>query len=252
MLRGQYGSIHAGAIGAILAGDFAGALALEAMAAATVSAERSVAASQEFARIQLDVAVGQLLDVRGSAIGHAQLEADGQSDDLHLLALATLAVPELEGMFRGGDDFAVAPLGHACPIDIRRPKKAFLESDGMTKLRQLGPAKVREVLARSLCDAGLESHDPKIRYIALPRLGGRTIKEMYIPAIAEVLKAEPLHLGDRTGHLGAGDFLANIADIIGLGLLGPGEIALVIGGGGGFTLSCAVLRAPEQARTRAG
>lgn len=75
MLRGQYGSIHAGAIGAILAGDFAGALALEAMAAATVSAERSVAASQEFARIQLDVAVGQLLDVRGSAIGHAQLEA---------------------------------------------------------------------------------------------------------------------------------------------------------------------------------
>lgn len=177
---------------------------------------------------------------------------DGQSDDLHLLALATLAVPELEGMFRGGDDFAVVPLGHACPIDIRRPKKAFLESDGMTKLRQLGPAKVREVIARSLCDAGLDSHDPKIRYIALPRLGGRTIKEMYIPAIAEVLKAEPLHLGDRTGHLGAGDFLANIADIIGLGLLGPGEIALVIGGGGGFTLSCAVLRAPEQARTRAG
>jgi geranylgeranyl diphosphate synthase type I len=75
MLRGQYGSIHAGDIGAILAGDFAGALALEAMAAATVSAERRIAASQEFARIQLDVAVGQLLDVRAAATGHAQLEA---------------------------------------------------------------------------------------------------------------------------------------------------------------------------------
>lgn len=74
MLRGQYGSVHAGAVGAILAGDFAGALAIEAMAAAAVSAERRVAASQEFARIQLDVAVGQLLDVRGGATGHAQLE----------------------------------------------------------------------------------------------------------------------------------------------------------------------------------
>jgi 3-oxoacyl-[acyl-carrier-protein] synthase-3 len=179
-----------------------------------------------------------------------QAGQDDKADALHLLALATLAVPELEGMFRGGDDFAVAPLGHGRPIDIRRPKKAFLQSDGMATLRQLGPAKVREVIARSLDDAGVAPHDPKIRYIALPRLGGRTIQEMYIPAIAQVLKAEPLQLGDRTGHLGAGDFLANIADIIQLGLLEPGEIALVVGGGGGFTLSCAVLRAPGSPHTR--
>lgn len=182
----------------------------------------------------------------GDAGAAVLLGRSGPADVLQLLSMSSLAVPELEVMFRGDDGFSSAPLEHAAPIDIRRPKKAFLAAGGMSGLSALGPAKVHAVLTTALAEAGIDPHDERIRCIALPRLGPRTLDEMYLPVIRSTVKAEPVHLGAGTGHLGAGDFLANLADVVGAGLLQPGEIAVVIGGGGGFTLSCVVVSAPER------
>jgi 3-oxoacyl-[acyl-carrier-protein] synthase-3 len=65
---------------------------------------------------------------------------------------------------------------------------------------------------------------------------------MYLPVVRELLAAEPLRLGARTGHLGCGDVLANLADIMARDLPGPDEYALVLTGGGGFTWSCLVVQ----------
>jgi geranylgeranyl diphosphate synthase type I len=75
MLRDQYGSPRQGEIGAILAGDFASSLALEAMAGGNVHAERRINACGEFARVQTDVGVGQLLDIRCAANAPSEVEA---------------------------------------------------------------------------------------------------------------------------------------------------------------------------------
>ncbi|WP_327352462.1 ketoacyl-ACP synthase III family protein [Streptomyces sp. NBC_01304] len=171
---------------------------------------------------------------------------DGDGDLLHMLSFATAAAPETENFFRGRDEFSAAPLTHSTPIDVRRPKKAFLEMGGMETLKTLGLAKVRQVLQDSLRFAGVEATDPRIRCIALPRAGDSVYDLMYLPVIEDVIKAEPLFLGRRTGHLGSGDFIANLTDIVGSGILEPGEIALVIGGGAGYTWSSAVFQAPEK------
>lgn len=64
---------------------------------------------------------------------------------------------------------------------------------------------------------------------------------MYMPPLRRILGAQVTQLGDETGHLGAGDFLANICDLSS-GALDANEVGVIIGGGGGFTLSCMVLR----------
>ncbi|MEU9481755.1 ketoacyl-ACP synthase III family protein [Streptomyces sp. NPDC048191] len=171
---------------------------------------------------------------------------DGDGDLLHMLSFATSAAPETENFFRGRDEFSAAPLTHSRPIDVRRPKKAFLEMGGMVTLKELGLVNVRHVLLESLRLADVAPADPRIRCVALPRAGDSVYNLMYLPVIEDVLKAEPLFLGRRTGHLGAGDFIANLADIIDSGILAPGEIALVVGGGAGYTWSCAAFQAPEK------
>jgi 3-oxoacyl-[acyl-carrier-protein] synthase-3 len=176
-----------------------------------------------------------------------------EGDRLRLCSVATSASPDLEVMFRGDDEFSPAPLSHSAPISVRRSKKGFLASDGpggtgsswKDHLVTLGPQRVRAVLQEALDDAGLEADDPRIKVAALPRLGPWPLEIQYTNVVQEMLKAEPLQMGAHTGHLGAGDFLANIADIIALDVLDPGDYAVVLGGGGGYTWSCALLQVPE-------
>ena len=145
-------------------------------------------------------------------------------------------------MYRGDDDFSPAPRWRSSYIDIRRPKKAYLAAGGMEVFRETSRQKIREVLADALHEAGLEPDDRRLRVVLLPRLGPRTLDLMYLPVVEDMVKAQPTVLGERTGHLGAGDFLANLADV--RGLLDAGDLAVVLGGGGGFTWTCAVVRRP--------
>jgi geranylgeranyl diphosphate synthase type I len=68
MLRKAYGDVPAGDAAAILAGDYASALAQQALftIASPVPAERVVEAGRAFAKIQREVIAGQLLDMRGA------------------------------------------------------------------------------------------------------------------------------------------------------------------------------------------
>ncbi|MFI6689974.1 ketoacyl-ACP synthase III family protein [Streptomyces sp. NPDC050485] len=165
---------------------------------------------------------------------------------LRLVASRVVAAPELEYMYRGDDEFADAPLTHSTPIDARRTKKAFLAAGGMARFAEMGPPKIREALLGALEDAQLYPDDPRIRCALLSRLGPKTLGMLYRPVMEDVLKAEVLRLGERTGHLGGGDAIANIADLRQQQLLAPGEFALSLSGGGGFTWSCAVVQRPED------
>jgi geranylgeranyl diphosphate synthase type I len=65
MLRASYGDAHQGDAAAILAGDFASALAQQALFAMTIAPERVIEAGRAFARVQREVIAGQLIDLRG-------------------------------------------------------------------------------------------------------------------------------------------------------------------------------------------
>lgn len=177
---------------------------------------------------------------------------DAEPDDYALLALATETEAELELMMRHGDDFSAAPLQHSDCIDLRRPKKSYLTAYGKEKFTSIAGRKIRKVVVDAVHDAGLGLDDPRIKYIALPRLGAHLLDANYIPVLNDVLKAEALRFGAATGHLGCGDFLANLADLRDRVPLEPGDIALVIGGGAAWTWGCAVVQVPEDQSPEGG
>ena len=98
LLRERFGSDAAGDAAAILAGDYGAALALEILAAMPVAAPRLLAAVRELGRVQGDVVVGQIIDVRGAARTRAQVEA------MHRLKTAsyTVRAPFLMGAALAG------------------------------------------------------------------------------------------------------------------------------------------------------
>jgi 3-oxoacyl-[acyl-carrier-protein] synthase-3 len=69
------------------------------------------------------------------------------------------------------------------------------------------------------------------------------LEAAYLPALDGLSRAELLNFGHDTGHLGAGDAAANLADIHARRLLAPGQSALLLSAGAGFTWSCLAIRA---------
>ena len=167
------------------------------------------------------------------------------SDDYVLRSLATVTAAEFELMMRHGDDFSPAPMWHNGFIDLRRPKKSYLEVYGRQRFEGTGSRMIRKVIEASLRDAGLHPDDDRIKYIALPRLGASLLEAIYIPVLNDLLKAEALQFGSATGHLGCGDFLANLVDLRDQVTLQPGDIALVISGGAAWTWACAAVEIPQ-------
>jgi 3-oxoacyl-[acyl-carrier-protein] synthase-3 len=163
-------------------------------------------------------------------------------DALDLLSVAAVSAPSMEEMHRGTDPFSPAPRWLSEHVDARRTKRAFLAAGGMDRFREISREKVREVVTRALHEAGVQPDDPRLCAVLLPRLGPGTLELMYLPVIEDLVKAPPLILGESTGHLGAGDFIANLADLALLPVLADDGLAIVVGGGGGFSWTCAVVR----------
>ncbi|MFF9913289.1 3-oxoacyl-[acyl-carrier-protein] synthase III C-terminal domain-containing protein [Streptomyces sp. NPDC013457] len=170
----------------------------------------------------------------GTGAGAAGATGGGRPADLVLHALSTVAAPSLERMHRGDDPFSPAARSLGPRVDIRRTKKAFLQAEGMEAFTGASAAALRSAVGDCLAAAG----DVALRYVVAPRLGRKTVDLAYAPELTKLTGAELLRPGADTGHLGAGDAAASLADLHSRRLLGPGEYALVVSAGAGFTWSC--------------
>ncbi|MFI9201791.1 3-oxoacyl-ACP synthase [Streptomyces sp. NPDC053048] len=163
---------------------------------------------------------------------------------LFVRSLAFVTASAYEVMYRGRDAFSPAPLWHGGRVDVRRPKKAYLETHGgISDFTESARQCVRAVLLQALVEAGLEPGDSRIRCVALPRLSDSVLGMMYLPVLDGLVNGDIVRERESSGHLGAGDMLANLAHISSAIGLESGEFAVVLGGGGGFTWSCLVVQA---------
>ncbi len=162
---------------------------------------------------------------------------------LHLLAATSIAVPELEIMHRSGDAFSPAPRMVSSRVDSRRTLKHFLAAGGGPLMASHAAATARAVLAAALADARVAADDPRLRVVALPRLGRDVLDDDYPAGLGCGPATTVLRLGADTGHLGAGDPIANLAAIHEANTLATGEVAVLLSVGAGFTWSALVFRA---------
>ncbi len=186
----------------------------------------------------------------GDAATAALLHRPDGRDALLLHALTHSSATWLEALERGDTPFTTSPMAGRETMDSGQSRREFYAAHGKESLGKAARDNVRISLREALADAGLAADDPRIRFVTVPRVGPRLIDLMYLEVLESELKAELVQLGDRTGHLGAGDMLANLADAVAGGLLAPGEFAIVAGAGGGFTWSTAVVQAPTRAGGR--
>jgi 3-oxoacyl-[acyl-carrier-protein] synthase-3 len=170
-------------------------------------------------------------------------QPSGGGRKLALVSLTWSVASWLEGTERGDSPFTRFPMEGRATLDANASRAEFYAVHGRDCLPHAAAEHTRASLKMALEEAGLDSGDPRIRLVTAPRLGPGMIDMMYGEVLDGDLKPKYRHLGSRTGHLGAGDMLANFADIADQELLAPGEYAVVVGAGGGFTWSTAILQA---------
>lgn len=168
-----------------------------------------------------------------------------------LLASVTVLRGDLERMHRGDDQFADAPRSGSGPVSARRTKKAFLAQAGRDAFAVAARDSLQDVIRRALDEAGVDSGDPAVRWCLSPRLGRQVLDEAYRPVLAVNSHVTVPAWGAHTGHLGAGDVMANLADLLAGDDARSGDIALLIGAGAGFSWSCTVAEVTKE-ETRAG
>ncbi|MFE0810504.1 3-oxoacyl-[acyl-carrier-protein] synthase III C-terminal domain-containing protein [Streptomyces sp. NPDC058848] len=192
-----------------------------------------------FDRWSGDYGIGYGDGATALVLHHLPGDEGGRPADLILHSVATVAAPRLERMHRGDDPFGPAARSLGPKVDIRRTKKAFLQAEGMAAFTETSAASLRSAVESCLVGAGLSATgDAPLRYVVAPRLGRKTIDLAYAPVLTELTGARLLRPGDDTGHLGAGDAAASLAELCTGRMLGPGEYALVVSAGAGFTWSC--------------
>ncbi|HEV2778128.1 MAG TPA: ketoacyl-ACP synthase III family protein [Actinophytocola sp.] len=161
-----------------------------------------------------------------------------------LLSVASVSAPEFEIMYRGADPFSAAPRETSSTVDTRRNKTVFRESGQLPRFAAILRRAVQRVIRQALAEADLEIDDPRVRYLTLPRIGSVALRELFRPPVDELglRHLKVLDLGRATGHLGAGDSIANLADLHTGDRMAPGEVALLLSVGNGHTWSCIAVR----------
>lgn len=148
---------------------------------------------------------------------------------MRVAAITHVSDARFERMHRDeGDDSRLA-------VDIRSRKRKFTKRTTLS-MPETFLANVTNAISSALSETGWESG---VR-VYLPRLGLSVLNRCYIPAVERcVSNSELMNPGMFTGHLGAGDCAASIADE--LDSAQPAERVIILSAGAGFTWSCIAL-----------
>ncbi|MEU5419149.1 ketoacyl-ACP synthase III family protein [Streptomyces sp. NPDC001407] len=179
--------------------------------------------------------------------GGSALVASAGPGFARLVSMVTTQDPELEGLHRGKQEFG--PYRHSAehPVDLFAQGREFLETMPKPEFLARCAAGVRAAVTEATEEAGTDVLQAD--HVVLPHFGERVLRGQCL---------DPLGLADfsrttweyarRVGHLGAGDQLAGLDHLVRGGTLEPGERIVLIGVGGGFSWTCAVLEIQERPR----
>ncbi|MEU4624210.1 hypothetical protein AB0G04_30070 [Actinoplanes sp. NPDC023801] len=151
-----------------------------------------------------------------------------------LLSLHTGALPHLESMHRPA---AAAP-EDSWPVDVQATKRRYLQENGSEALAEAMRGMVGKLLAKVLSDLAEQGRTAD-GVVYPPRLMNATLDSLYVPAVAALTDLPLRRLGPITGHLGAGDLIANLADA--QARADRVRTDIFISAGAGFTISVAAM-----------
>jgi 3-oxoacyl-[acyl-carrier-protein] synthase-3 len=171
--------------------------------------------------------------------GATALVLDPHEGELELLSLCVASAPALEEMHRAGLPFSDFPFESGDHMSTHKAKTRWLEREGPMAFARISLASLLKVVRGAVSEADLILDDPRLTVVTLPRLSRKLLDSAYAPILAKLPNARYVPMGSDTGHLGSGDFAANVAELMDGGHLPPGGHAVLVNAGAGFTWSCA-------------
>lgn len=180
--------------------------------------------------------------------GAAALVLSTTTGFARVLAMRTWTEASLEELHRGTVPFGDHP-GEVA-VNVRRTKTDYVTGVGLPSVIERSSAGVRSVVAGALADAGLAMADMAV--VVLPNLGRHVIAAQYLGHLGLAPERTLMDWGAHTGHLGGGDQLAGVARLVEAKRVSAGQHVLLVGAGGGFSWSAAVVEVldvpawPEQ------
>ncbi|MCM2391781.1 ketoacyl-ACP synthase III family protein [Streptomyces albipurpureus] len=154
-----------------------------------------------------------------------------------LLSTASGSDNSLEAVVRGP---ALKPLPSGGPLDLLGRVGHYVRTRGSVReATEKVAAVVNTVVDTALADAGIGRADVA-RVVTLA--SGRARLEWQLPQLLGLpVELSTWEFARRAGHLGAGDQIAGFNDLVERGELGGGDRVLFVGGGSGFSCTCAVV-----------
>lgn len=180
--------------------------------------------------------------------GAAALVLSSAPGFARVVSMRTWTEASLEHLHRGAVPFSDHP-GEAA-VDVRRTKTDYVTEVGLPSVIERSSAGVKSVVAGALADAGLDMADMAV--VVLPNLGRHVVAAQYLAHLELAPERTLMDWGAYTGHLGGGDQLAAVARLVETRRVSAGEHVLLVGAGGGFSWSSAVVEVldvpdwPEQ------
>ncbi|MFC3575150.1 ketoacyl-ACP synthase III family protein [Streptomyces yaanensis] len=158
-----------------------------------------------------------------------------------LLSTASGSDNSLEAVVRGA---ALRPLPSGEPLDLLGRVQHFARAHGSVReaTERVG-AVMNAVVDTALADAGIGRQDVA-RVVTLA--SGRSRLQWQVPVLLGLpVERSTWDFARKAGHLGAGDQIAGFNHLVEAGVLSVGDRVLLVGGGSGFSCTCAVLEMAE-------
>ncbi|KNB50936.1 ketoacyl-ACP synthase III family protein [Streptomyces caatingaensis] len=156
-----------------------------------------------------------------------------------VLATTTTSDNFFEGMNRGTGPLDACPPSPERPISMAARKAEFGEANPGTETFTRLLTAIATARQSVLDQLGMKIGDMK-KVIDVASRGGLG-DEQYCQFFGIAPEQSTWDFGSRTGHLGAGDHFAGLADLLRTGQVGPGDLVMLFGGGGGYTCTAAVV-----------
>jgi 3-oxoacyl-[acyl-carrier-protein] synthase-3 len=161
-----------------------------------------------------------------------------------LLAARSLAVPEAEGMHRGGEPLFPPGATVGRPLDFAGRnahfrRRVIADGTGTGALVRIH-RRTLETVDATLSAAGITLAD--VSRVAYMNYSREIVEQRCMAALGLDPKLSTWDFGRTIGHLGASDQIVSLDHLVATNALRPGDHMLLLGVGPGVTISCAVVQ----------
>ena len=175
--------------------------------------------------------------------GGSAVVVSRESGFARLVSLCTTTDSSLEGLHRGVEEFGPFQHNPERPIDLFRRAQEFMRAVPKEEVWQRHNDGLRAAVDQALEEGKVAIGD--VEHVVMPFFGAHLLARQCLEPLGLKLEQTTWEYGRRIGHIGAGDQFAGLDHLVSSGALGTGDRVLLIGVGGGFTWTAALLETLE-------